>query len=92
MHVLGREVRGIAIGRQRAAVLVHVRGRHELVVQPDRIMALKPDALITRVPSTVTVVSEDGKPIVPGAGAAFFVTTETFDPCHLVCELPAGGP
>ena len=92
MHVLGRHVTSIAIGRQRAAVMVRVRSRRELVVQAESIVVLKRDALISRVPSTMTVVAEDDQPIAASPGSAFWITTETFDPYHVVCELPEGGP
>ncbi len=92
MHVLGRHVHGIVIGRQRAGVEVRVRARRELVVQADSIVVLKRDALISRVPSTISVVTEDGKPIAPAAGSAFWISTETLDPFHVVVELPEPGP
>lgn len=53
-------------------------------------MILRADAQVTELPKTIKVVAADGDPIESSEGSRFYVTVETIDPFHAVCELPDG--
>lgn len=78
-----------SIGRRRAAVHVRLE-KDRLVVVAGSISVLDDDALVTPVPERLRVVDEDGDVVVPSEGTLFLMTTETFDPYHLVTQLPKG--
>lgn len=72
-----------AVGRPRAAVVVRFdRAAKAVRLQPDGIFVLKADALVT--PLDLPVLDEDGTPIK--ATGKFHITTETFDPYHMVTD------
>lgn len=76
-----------SLGCRRAAVTVRLE-ESRLVIVEGSIGVLDDYTQITPVPARLTVVSEAGEVLKPSKGSAFFMTTETFDPCHLVVELP----
>jgi hypothetical protein len=85
-HILASAIRRGAparpVGRQWAAVTVRVE-KGSLIVQPG-IGVLKPETLVFPVPDTVLVQGPDGEVIRPSG--RFMITTETFDPYHLVID------
>jgi len=77
-----------AIGKPRAAVVVEVEKKRApctLRVQDGSICILKSDAIMAPLPDGVVVRSADGKPIKPTG--RFFVSTESFDPYHLLTDV-----
>lgn len=90
MHFLRKsEVQGFTLTRPRACVSVRVE-KDKLVIEPGSIAVLKIGVLLSPVPDRVKVVGPDGKVVKPSKGKQFFVTTETFDPCHAVLEAGEG--
>jgi hypothetical protein len=89
VHFL-KQPEGFVIGRPRACVTVKVidhKGKRLQVQTGDgakAISVLKADALVTPLPDGWTVVDDEGEPIRPTWG--FYVTTESFDPAHLVTD------
>lgn len=49
------------------------------------IVVLKPDALVTLLPSKIRVLDPEGKIIKPSH--QFYITTESFDPWHLLTDM-----
>lgn len=75
-----------------AAVKVKVDGRGEdcrLTIEPG-ISVLRLGVQLVKLPERCTVISSEGEVIKPTPGAQFFVTIETFDPFHLITEIPEG--
>lgn len=70
------------LGRQWAAVTVRVE-KGALIVQPE-ISVIKPETLVFPLPDRVLVKGPDGKVIKPSG--RFMITTETFDPYHLLLD------
>ncbi len=95
MHFLtAEEARGErAVGKPYACVVVKVsrithRGvrRRSLTVCTDRgVSVFRADALVVPLPESVGVVLEDGDVLRPSR--TFWVTTETFDPYHLLTDM-----
>ena len=67
-----------------AAVCVQVN-KNELVVQSEMFVA-KGGIALGLLPERFRVVSGDGEIVLPTSGARFFISLETFDPCHLLLE------
>lgn len=90
MHFLtqfGRFREG-AIGKRWACVVVHVeRHRSPCILRIDEgpIKVLKADALMAPLPEQVVVQHVDGRICKPTG--QFYVTTESFDPCHLLADV-----
>lgn len=74
-----------AIGKSRAAVTIRVKNRNELVVADDGICILKADALISKLPDGVRIYDPNGKEVTPTG--SFYITTESFDPFHIVTDI-----
>lgn len=75
-----------AVQRPWGAVEVQVlKGGKTLQVKTGSICVIKADALIIPLPKGIRVVSDEGEAIEPTWG--FWVTTETFDPWHLLIDL-----
>lgn len=79
---------GFSVGRERAAVRVEAirkNGKYiELRVVPGSLCVIKPDAIVAPIPESLSVVDTDGNPIQ--AERQFFISTESFDPYHLVID------
>lgn len=67
-----------------AAVSVRV-DKDKLVVQSEVFVAKEEIALVL-LPERFKVVSSGGEIVRPTSGARFFISLETFDPCHLLLE------
>ena len=75
-----------SVQRPWAAVSVEVlKGGKILQVKTGSICVIKSDAMIVPLPKTIRVVSDEGEESTPTWG--FWVTTETFDPWHLLLDL-----
>lgn len=86
MHVLKPdEARERHLDKPRAAVMVEL-AHGELVVVAGSVTIAKPDVLWARLPDRLRVVDGSGKPIKASDGRAFYISTETFNPCHLLME------
>jgi len=92
MHILGSDRARFerAVGKKHAAVYVRVVARDTLQLAcPPRVEfpigALKADALIVLLPKTIKVLDPDGKIIKPSR--QFYITTESFDPWHLLTDM-----
>ena len=84
MHFL-KKAAGSPLGIIRAAVKVRYDTKKKaLILVRETPMVLKADALIAPIPETIPVLDPDGKRIK----GKFYVTVETFDPFHMVVELP----
>lgn len=84
-HLLG----DLTGGKPRACVTVRREGNNLVVYPVQGIGALKADTEVMPLVDGVRVVDpERGRPIAPSKGSAFYITVATFDPFHLVCELP----
>lgn len=77
---------GRTLGKPRAGVVVQLRKRRRLVIQPG-IKVVAADARMALLPADVTVVDGDGKSVAAEPGALFLVTTETIDPFHLIVQV-----
>lgn len=75
------------IGKRRAAVHVRLE-KNRLVIVVGHIAVLDDSAQVVPVPERLLVVDEDGEVVEPSDGAMFLMTTETFDPYHIVTQLP----
>lgn len=78
-------------GKPRAAVTVRVeeQGARLVVQVPEDgpgISVAKADVQWAPLPARCMVVGPGGEEVKPSKGRRFYVTTETFDPCHLVAE------
>jgi len=62
------------------------REKNDLIIQ-DGVSVLKVGALLVPVPSYLRVVSDEGELITPSKGKQFWISTESFDPFHLVTEM-----
>lgn len=81
------EVRGAYdhLTRPRAVVTVRYEAPNLLRVQPDMpIGVVKPDVGMVPVPDRIKVVDPKGKAIRPSG--KFLVSTESFNPYHLVAD------
>ncbi|MFB5269350.1 hypothetical protein ACE41H_21560 [Paenibacillus enshidis] len=85
MHPLQKENKhSRELGRPYAAVQVeHIN--KVLVVIPGSVSILKEETKITKLPSAYPVVDSEGYLIKPSG--QFYITTETFDPYHMVIDL-----
>lgn len=92
MHFLRKsEVYARTLTRPRAAVKVKLEKDKLVVSGPDdegkpNIFVAKMDTQWAKVPDRIKVVGPDGKVIKPSKGTSFYVSTETFDPYHMVLE------
>lgn len=68
-----------------AAVKVQLVGRNTLEVVPGSICILRSGVGLTQVPEGMEVTDPEGRKLEPSHGE-FFVSTETFDPYHLVVD------
>lgn len=82
---VGRHVAELGYPIGIAAVLVRRTARNDLVVQAEMFL-LKPDVEIAPMPQRLHVLDERGKPI-PASSGEFWISTETFDPYHAVCDV-----
>jgi hypothetical protein len=80
-------VRGDVVGKPWACVTVRVeRSRRPCTLRiQEGIFVLKHDTLIVPLPDGVVVLQPDGKRCKPTG--RFYVTTESFDPCHLLTDI-----
>ena len=87
MHFLGAVERPYPLGRPRAAVMVASEERGARLVIDDEygIVVARADALFYPLPDHCKVF-RDGKEIKPSKGKRFWVSTETFDPYHMILE------
>lgn len=86
-HILRpSEIYGGQVGLQRAVVKVK-RDGDNLVVEGFAGVSLR-DTNFVRVPERITVRGEGWKIIRPSKGSRFWISTNTFDPYHILCELP----
>jgi len=69
------------VGRPYAAVLAEKRGDALQVV--DRVVLIKPDAQVVRLPDRIRILSGDS-PIEPTWG--FWISVETMDPYHAILD------
>lgn len=77
-----------AVGQAWAAVKVE-RDGERLTVASDSIQVLKGDTRLVPLPDRFRVVDSKGRSVKPSV--AFYITTETFDPFHLLTDgLPPG--
>ncbi len=77
-----------AIVKPRACVAVRVtrqRGPCTLRIEDAPLRILKADALMAPLPEDVVVLHVDGR--VCKATGRFYVTTESFDPCHMLTDV-----
>ncbi len=77
-----------AIGKPRACVAVLVTRQRDpctLRVEEEPLRILKADAMMTPLPEGVVVLHADGRVCKPTG--RFYVTTESFDPCHLLTDV-----
>lgn len=92
MHFLKRDelYGGIRTSKPWAAVQVRIeRGSpRTLTIQPG-VSVLKVDVMLIPLPENVRVVDGDGNAVV--ASHRFWVTTESFDPFHLLLDAPVVG-
>lgn len=79
-----------ALQQPRAIVRAHVERRGaRLVVEAGWIAVAKLGTYWAPLPVRTEVVDEAGAPIKPSPGRRFFVSVETFDPCHALFEAEA---
>lgn len=80
---------GRRVGAPWAAVTVEVKSKGKdrwLEIVPGEVCVLKSDALVMELPVDIPVRAPDeDEPIRPARGV-FLISTETFDPYHLVCD------
>lgn len=100
MHFLGgpiqrRELSAFQLNKPRAAVCTRVDAKAKaLVLEPPDdeehtgICVAKPDTLWCALPQEWSIIGPDGKQIMVEKKRMFIVTTETFDPYHLVADVP----
>lgn len=74
------------IGKAWACVTVRRIDHKRLQIQPGSIGVLKVDAMVAPLPPRLQVVDLEGEPVTPSSGRRFLITTESFDPFHLVTE------
>lgn len=74
----------ICLRKPHACVTVQVAGKKTLKAIAGSINILRDDAQLVALPSDVSVVDEQGNAIKPSRG--FYVTTETFDPFHVLVD------
>lgn len=87
MHFLGKNaLRYRELGKPWASVTVRV-AKEVLTIQPGGIGILRSDVQIARLPERFKVIGEDGIEVKPSKGKAFWITVESMDPYHAVCEL-----
>lgn len=99
MHFLHKDEVGyfnhLVVGRPYAAVKVEHQNNRELGDHlvicageevSDNIIIVKGDTQMAPLPVRVKVLSPDGEIVKPSKGRKFFVSTETFNPYHLVLE------
>lgn len=88
MHFLSKYVnphRPIVLWKPWAAVEIVVKGK-ELQIQPG-IRVAKGDVRWLELPPGFKVKGEAGEEIRPDKGKRWLVSSETFDPCHLLAEV-----
>lgn len=84
MHFL-KKATGTPLGMIRAAVKVRYDPKKKaLILEKETPMVLKSDALIAPIPDDIPILDSEGKRIK----GKFHVTIETFNPYHMVVELP----
>lgn len=78
------------LGTRRVGVhaMVERRVRLRTAGHGSGLSVLHADTRIAPLPDRLKVVGEDGEEIKPTRGSRFWITTETIDPMHVVCELP----
>lgn len=82
--------RARAIGRPFACVTVKVVGLDVLEVVAGSIAVFKSDALIVELPERFRVLDEEGREIPAGKHRCFWISTESFNPYHLLACAPRG--
>ena len=77
-------------GRPYAAVVVRYEkiGRTGRRLIIEEIQICKADTEFQPLPLDVEVVSEEGERVLPSRSKHFWVSTESFDPYHLVTDAP----
>lgn len=90
-HPLQNKISGIRplirprlLGKHYAAVTVVRKGKRLIVVNGSFSIA-KPDTMIAEIPDDFDVIAPDKKEVVTQT-YAFWMSTETFDPCHLILD------
>ena len=84
--------REIVFGRPWAMVAVQLVDKEVLQIQEGGIGVARGDTKWAQLPARMKVVDLDGKAIKPSKGRFFWVTTETFNPFHGLCEAGEYGP
>ncbi len=89
MHFM-KNIRGRAIGKPHMAVVVqYEKAGRKLVLTDKPPVVLQLDALVAPLPRNVVVVDRQRKRV--NASGQFYVTTETFDPYHLLIDTRQRG-
>lgn len=98
MHFLNKDEQGCRyLPKPRMGVKVRLEGRSTLVLcspadaeAGERILFMKPDVALCKLPQRIKVVDGLGLAVEPSSGRAFYVTRETFNPFHGLVEIPDG--
>lgn len=83
---LDRYDRTLVLGKPWAMVTVELVARKRLQIQADSLRVAKADVEWYPLPADFEVVGGEGEPVRPSPGRQFFVTVETFNPFHGLCE------
>lgn len=86
MHFLRKtEIQNLRLPRLRAFVTVKLEGKSKLIIQEGISMA-KIDTQWAELPARVKVFDPDGEEVLPEEGNRFYVSVESFNPCHALIE------
>lgn len=89
MHFLSRlilEHKAVSLWNPRAAVSVMVEGETLTIYGSPG--AVEPGQQFVPLPSWYVVVGPGGRKIRPSKGCEFGVSADTFDPAHVLVEVP----
>lgn len=73
-----------SLNRPYVAVKVQRVSKKKFIVCDDGVSLLRNDARLTELPEMFTIETEEGEKVQ--ASGQFLITTETFDPYHLIVD------